>query len=87
MDIIAGFSSTWAAPRSCEERLIPFASVTIATRYFLFVCLFVCSILIEEIGAGHFQSLDNMGYLNSVLSCSSQIHAAEEAPVSGGGLR
>ncbi|KAG7037666.1 putative protein phosphatase 2C 59 [Cucurbita argyrosperma subsp. argyrosperma] len=27
-----------------------------------------------------------MGYLNSVLSCSSQIHAAEEAPVSGGGL-
>ncbi|KAF7830382.1 putative protein phosphatase 2C 59 [Senna tora] len=27
-----------------------------------------------------------MGYLNSVLSSSSQVHAAEEAPASGGGL-
>jgi len=30
-------------------------------------------------------SSDNMGYLNSVLSSSSQVHA-EDAPVSGGGL-
>lgn len=29
----------------------------------------------------------NMGYLNSVLSSSSQVHAADDAPVTGGGLR
>ncbi|MED6207544.1 putative protein phosphatase 2C 59 [Stylosanthes scabra] len=30
--------------------------------------------------------LERMGYLNSVLSSSSQVHAAEDSPVSGGGL-
>lgn len=29
----------------------------------------------------------DMGYLNSVLSPSSQVHAADDTPVSGGGLR
>lgn len=42
---------------------------------------------IEEIRGGQFvNSSNNMGYLNSVLSSSSQVHA-DDAPVSGGGLR
>lgn len=36
VDIIADLSSCSVAPLSCEERLIPFASVTIASGYFLF---------------------------------------------------
>jgi len=87
VDIISGSGLISAVPRAFEERLVPSTSVTIATRTCLLVLFFLCSILIEGIGAGYVQSLDNMGYLDSVLSCSSQIHAAEEAPVSGGGLR
>lgn len=41
----------------------------------------------KEIGGGQLvNSSNNMGYLNSVLSSSSQVHAEDE-PVSGGGLR
>lgn len=44
-------------------------------------------ILVKEITSGQFEhSSNNMGYLNSVLSSSSQVHA-DDAPVSGGGLR
>ncbi|KAI9118298.1 hypothetical protein K1719_010630 [Acacia pycnantha] len=44
-------------------------------------------ILVKERVSGYPEySSYNMGYLNSVLSSSSQVHAAEDAPVSGGGL-
>lgn len=43
--------------------------------------------MVKEIGGGQLvNSSNNMGYLNSVLSSSSQVHAEDE-PVSGGGLR
>ena len=43
--------------------------------------------MVKEIGGRQLvNSSNNMGYLNSVLSSSSQVHA-EDAPVSGGGLR
>jgi len=44
--------------------------------------------LVKEIvlGSPEYSSSD-MGYLNSVLSSSGQVHAAEDSPVSGGGLR
>ncbi|KAK5825327.1 hypothetical protein PVK06_020150 [Gossypium arboreum] len=53
-----------------------------------YACTFCCFlILILVITTGNFEcSSCNMGYLNSVLQSSSQVHA-EYGPVSGGGLR
>lgn len=49
--------------------------------------LFCFLIFIKEIRGGQPEiSTDNMGYLNSVLSPSKQVYA-DDAPVSGGGLR
>lgn len=49
--------------------------------------VFVISILTLGIRGGQFESsTNNMGYLNSVLQPSSQVHA-EDGPVCGGGLR
>ncbi|XP_014505138.1 probable protein phosphatase 2C 59 [Vigna radiata var. radiata] len=44
-------------------------------------------LLVKEIvpGSPEYSSCD-MGYLNSVLSSSGQVHATEDSPVSGGGL-
>ncbi|KAK7260992.1 hypothetical protein RIF29_27295 [Crotalaria pallida] len=48
-------------------------------------------VLVKEIavsGNPEYSTCDNMGYLNSVLtsSTSSQVHSADDSPVSGGGL-
>ena len=49
--------------------------------------IFPLLILIREIRIGQIgDRSDTMGYLNPVLSSSSQVHA-DDAPVSGGGLR
>lgn len=56
------------------------------SRYgILLLCL---HLLVEQgIASESADSRNTMGYLNSILQASKQVHAADDGPVSGGGLR
>ncbi|XP_040864937.1 probable protein phosphatase 2C 59 isoform X1 [Glycine max] len=57
-------------------------------RIALLLFLHFLLLWVKEVAPGSPEySACDMGYLNSVLSSSSQVHAAEDSPVSGGGLR
>lgn len=53
----------------------------------LFLLHFFVFLVKEAVSENLEYSTCDMGYLNSVLSSSSQVHAADDSPVSGGGLR
>ena len=60
----------------------------IHARIALLFLHFLLLLLVKEVAPENPEySTCDMGYLNSVLSSSSQVHAAEDSPVSGGGLR
>ncbi|KAI5393637.1 putative protein phosphatase 2C 59 [Lathyrus oleraceus] len=53
----------------------------------LLFLLHIFLFLVKQVVSGNLEySTCDMGYLNSVLSSSSQVHAADDSPVSGGGL-
>lgn len=58
----------------------------LAEYRFLLLLLTFCLSIEESVGLGLGDSSGGMGYFNTILSSSGQIHA-DDAPVSGGGLR
>ncbi|XP_073223928.1 probable protein phosphatase 2C 59 [Cicer arietinum] len=58
------------------------------THEILLLFLVLHILVIKEVVSlnPEYSSTCDMGYLNSVLSSSSQVHAADDSPVSGGGL-